>query len=67
MQQAAQIINLLRRDEFHVKQQRHISPRFHSKRKLPGAFGNQPKTHRQLRMYACKGCDARKSFRKNPA
>src|SRR5450631_1516979 len=25
---------------------------------------NQPKTHRQLRMYACKRCDARKSFRK---
>jgi hypothetical protein len=46
IQQAAQILSLLRRDEFHVKKQRHYFAKIHFKRKLPGVLGetNQKRT-----------------------
>jgi hypothetical protein len=42
-QRAAQIFSLFRRDEFHVKKQRHYFAKLHFKRKLPGAFGEATK------------------------
>jgi hypothetical protein len=33
----------LRRDEFHVKKQRHYFAKIHSKRKLPGVLGEPTK------------------------
>jgi hypothetical protein len=60
------------RDEFYVKNLCHhfatISLEgFTPSENCRALLENQPKTHRQLRMYARKGYDARKSFRKNVA